>query len=90
MSATRLSAARTIIGYAFAESLRKRVFAVVIALTAAFLVLYSLGAHFAFNEVEDLGLAGDALLDERELTGGTIFGLAMFASCSWAACSRSS
>ncbi len=79
MSATRLGAARTIIGYAFAESLRKRVFAVVIALTAAFLALYSLGAHFAFQEVEDLGLAGDALLDEQALTGGTIFGLAMFA-----------
>ncbi len=45
MSATRLSAARTIIGYAFAESVRKRVFAVVIALTAAFLVLYSLWAR---------------------------------------------
>lgn len=79
MTAMRLSAARTIIGYAFAESLRKRVFAVVIALTVAFLVLYALGAHFAFSEVEDLGLAGDALLDEQALTGGTIFGLAMFA-----------
>ena len=75
----RLSAARTIIGYAFAESLRRRVFAVVVALTAAFLVLYGLGAHFAFAEIDDLGLTGDALIDEQALTGGTIFGLAMFA-----------
>ena len=75
----RVGAARTIIGYAFAESLRRRVFAVVIALTAAFLALYGLGAHFAFAEVEDLGLTGDALIDEQALTGGTIFGLAMFA-----------
>src|SRR5687767_2222355 len=75
----RVGAARTIIGYAFAESLRRRVFAVVIGLTAAFLALYGLGAHFAFAEVEDLGLTGDALIDEQALTGGTIFGLAMFA-----------
>lgn len=79
MSPGRVSAARTIIGYALAESLRKRVFAVVVALTLAFLLLYALGAHFAFAEVSDLGLAGDALLDEQALTGGTIFGLAMFA-----------
>ena len=79
MTVSRVFAARTIIGYAFAESLRKRVFAVVVALTVAFLVLYGLGSHFAFREVEELGLGGDALLDERALTGGTIFGLAVFA-----------
>jgi Cu-processing system permease protein len=55
------------------------VFVVVIALTVAFLLLYGIGAHFAFQEVDDLGLTGDALIDERALTGGTIFGLAMFA-----------
>jgi Cu-processing system permease protein len=75
----RVGAARTIIGYSLAESLRRRVFAVVIALTTAFLVLYALGAHFAFEEVEDLRLDEAALLDEQALTGGTIFGLAMFA-----------
>jgi Cu-processing system permease protein len=79
VTVTRLAAAQTIIGYALAESLRKRVFVVVIALTAAFLVLYALGAHFAFQEVEERGLLGDALVDEQALTGGTIFGLAMFA-----------
>jgi Cu-processing system permease protein len=52
---------------------------VVVALTAAFLLLYGVGAHFAFKEVDDLGLGGEALLDEQALTGGTIFGLAMFA-----------
>ena len=76
MTVTRLSGARTIVAYALAESLRKRVFVVVIALTVAFLALYALGAHFAFREVEDLGLTGGALVDERALTGGTIFGLA--------------
>jgi ABC-type transport system involved in multi-copper enzyme maturation permease subunit len=75
----RLDAARAVVGFAFAESLRRRVFAVVLVLTAIFLVLYGLGAYFAFREVDNLGLAGGALLDERRLTGSTIFGLAMFA-----------
>lgn len=74
-----LSAAGTILGYAVAESVRKRVFTVVLGLTAALLVLYALGAHFAFEEVGRVALSGDALLDEQALTGGTIFGLAMFA-----------
>jgi len=73
----RLAAARTIVGYALAESVRKRVFVVVLVLTLAFLVLYALGVHFAFEEIS--GFSGDALLDEQALTGGTIFGLAMFA-----------
>ena len=75
----RLADARIIVGYAVAESLRRRVVAVVAALTAAFLVLYALGAHFAFAEIEDMRLAGGALVDEQALVGGTIFGLAMFA-----------
>jgi Cu-processing system permease protein len=50
----------------------------VAALTVAFLVLYGLGAHFAFDEVESRGLVGGDLLDEQALVGGTIFGLAMF------------
>jgi Cu-processing system permease protein len=79
VTVTRLSGARTIVAYALAESLRKRVFVVVIALTVAFLALYAVGAHFAFDEFEERRLVGDALLDERALIGGTIFGLAMFA-----------
>ena len=75
-----LAPARAIVAFAFAESLRRRVFAVVLVLTALFLALYGLGAHFAFREVERLGLAGGALVDERTLTGSTIFGLAMFAT----------
>lgn len=75
----RLAAARTIVGYALAESVRKRVFVVVLVLTLAFLVLYALGVHFAFEEISGSGFRGDALLDEQALAGGTIFGLAMFA-----------
>lgn len=77
---SRFDAARAIVGFAFAESLRRRVFAVVVVLTAAFLLLYGLGAHFAFREVENLGLGADELIDERTLTGSTLLGLAMFAT----------
>ena len=75
----RLADARVIVGYAVAESLRRRVVAVVTVLTVAFLVLYGLGAYFAFDEVESSGLIGGELVDEQALVGGTIFGLAMFA-----------
>lgn len=71
---------RTIIGYALAESLRKRVLLVVVVLTAAFLALYAIGVHFAFGSIDDSFLAGEVLLDEQALVGGTIFGLAMFAT----------
>ena len=74
----RLAEARIIVGYAIAESLRRKVVAVVAVLTVAFLVLYGLGAYFAFDEIES-SLAGGELLDEQALVGGTIFGLAMFA-----------
>lgn len=74
-----LAGARAIVGYAFAESLRRRVLSVVLVLTLVFLALYTLGAKFAFDEVEELGLGAGALIDERTLTGSTIFGLAMFA-----------
>ncbi len=76
---SRLSDARIIIGYAIAESLRRRVVAVVAVLTVLFLALYGLGVHFAFDEVGNGSLAGGELLDEQALVGGTIFGLAMFA-----------
>ena len=76
---SRLTDARIIVGYAVAESLRRRVVAVVAVLTALFLALYALGVHFAFQEIENEFLTGGNLVDEQALVGGTIFGLAMFA-----------
>jgi Cu-processing system permease protein len=73
-----LGPAVAIVGFALAESMRRRVVAVVFALTVAFLALYALGANFAFNEVESGGFGGAELVDEQTLTGSTIFGLAMF------------
>ena len=71
-----------IVGYALRENLRRRVFLVVIVLTGAFLGLYALGTNEAFQVVESQNLGGPpdgpAAVDDRELTGGTMFGLSMF------------
>jgi len=71
-----------VIGYSLKESLRRRVFLVVLILTAAFLGLYALGTNEAFQVVESRSLGGPAddpfAVDDRELTGATMFGLSMF------------
>ena len=71
-----------VIGYSLKESLRRRVFLVVLVLTVAFLGLYALGTNEAFQAVESRGLGDqpdDPLgVDDHELTGATMFGLSMF------------
>ncbi|HXV57506.1 MAG TPA: ABC transporter permease subunit [Gaiellaceae bacterium] len=70
-----------VVGYALRESLRRRVFQVVLVLTAAFVGLYWLGARQAFGSVEgdapplEAALAG---IDSHTLAGATLFGLSMF------------
>jgi Cu-processing system permease protein len=69
------------VGYALRESLRRRVFLVVLILTAAFLGLYALGADKAFEEAQDFAPPTDVALagiDSQTLTGATVFGLSMF------------
>ncbi|MDQ3866814.1 MAG: ABC transporter permease [Actinomycetota bacterium] len=77
-----MTAVSVIVGYAFRESLRRRIFHIVLLLSAAFLGLYALGAKQAFEEARELaeeGPIGD-VLDETVLTGATLLGLAMFAT----------
>jgi ABC-type transport system involved in multi-copper enzyme maturation permease subunit len=69
-----------VVGYALRECLRRRVFQVVLVLTAAFVGLYWLGARQAFASVGDeppleAALAG---IDSHTLAGATLFGLSMF------------
>ena len=77
-----MSGVATIVGYALRESLRRRVFLIVLVLTVAFLALYGLGADQAFEETEDFGteegseFAGP--IDAKTLTGATLLGLSMF------------
>jgi ABC-2 type transport system permease protein len=62
--------------YALQEALRRKVFAVVLLLTLAFLGLYWLGSRQAFKETE--GLVPPAGIDTQTLAGGTLLGLSMF------------
>ena len=63
--------------FAMREALRKRVFAVVAWLTAAFLVLYALGVWQAFKISDDLG-GGFGAVDPDTVVGATMFGLGIF------------
>ena len=73
-----MSAVATIVGYTLRESLRRRVFLVVLLLTVAFLVLYGLGTRQAFHDVENFAGGGLGGLDATTLAGATLFGLSMF------------
>jgi ABC-type transport system involved in multi-copper enzyme maturation permease subunit len=73
-----VSAVVAIAGYALRESLRRRVFVVVLVLSIGFLVLYGLGAGAAFHETDRFGTPGE--IDPQVLTGATLLGLAMFAT----------
>jgi Cu-processing system permease protein len=76
-----LSAVPVIVGYALHESLRRKVFLIVIVLTAVFLALYALGSWYAFDSAEEFAEEAPELgaIDEETLTGATLLGLAMFA-----------
>jgi ABC-type transport system involved in multi-copper enzyme maturation permease subunit len=75
-----MTAARAIVLYGWRESLRRRVFAVILVLTVLFIALYALATHFAFRDINNFAGNGIAQLDPTAFTGGTMFGLAMFAS----------
>jgi ABC-type transport system involved in multi-copper enzyme maturation permease subunit len=68
----------TVIGYAVKESIRRKVLAVVVILTVAFLTLYGVGVHFAFKDSQ--GFAGLNVINAKAFTGATLLGLAMFAT----------
>ena len=76
-----MSGAGVIVGVTLRECLRRRVLAVVVLLTAAFLALYAVATHLAFTT---LGAArvrqAGALVDAHTLAGATLLGLAMFAT----------
>ncbi len=71
-----LGGARIVAAHALRESLRRRVFVVVLALTLAFGALYAWGVNELFADIDELG--GNQFLDAKTLAGATILGLAMF------------
>jgi len=80
MNASTLGSVAAVVGLSIQEGVRRRVFLAVLVLTAAFLALYALGAHFAFRDVDQFAAGDTGILDSRAFTGATLFGLAMFAT----------
>jgi len=68
-----------IVLYGLRESLRRKMFAVVLVLTAAFLSLYGWGVHAAFRDTRSFLGPAQQRLDPDTVAGATVFGLAMFA-----------
>ena len=60
-----MSAIPTIAGYALREALRRKVFAVVLLLTAGFLFLYWLANHYLFADVNSLGSPESGLTNQQ-------------------------
>ncbi len=70
----------TIVLYGLRESLRRKMFAVVLVLTLLFLSLYAWGTHEAFKDTRNFVGPGQLNLDSDQLAGALVFGLAMFAT----------
>jgi ABC-type transport system involved in multi-copper enzyme maturation permease subunit len=68
----------TIAGYGLREALRRRVFLVVVLLTAVFLGLFGLATWYVDAHVGDV--VAPAGIDSRTFAGAFLFGLAMFAT----------
>jgi Cu-processing system permease protein len=74
-----VSGVATVVVHVLHEALRRRVFAVVLVLTLAFLGLFWLGVAKAFEEARRFREASD-LLEVDVAVGATLLGLAMFAT----------
>jgi ABC-2 type transport system permease protein len=75
-----LSSVLAIAGYGFREAVRRKVFAVVVVLTAIFLFLFWLANHFVFRELSSIQPPADVHVDTRTFAGAFLIGLAMFAT----------
>jgi Cu-processing system permease protein len=75
-----VSAVLTIAGYGFREAVRRKVFAVVIVLTAAFLALFWLANHYVFTRLSTISPPQGVHVDTRTFAGAFMLGLAMFAT----------
>jgi hypothetical protein len=71
-----MSSALTIVGYAVKESVRKKMFLVVLVLTGVFIGLFWLGTNELFQEVDEISPPEG--IDAQTLVGATTLGLGMF------------
>jgi ABC-type transport system involved in multi-copper enzyme maturation permease subunit len=75
-----VSVVLTIMGYGFREAVRRKVFTVVVLLTAAFLVLFWLAVRFVFHRLSGISPPVGIAVDKRTFAGAFLLGLAMFAT----------
>jgi ABC-type transport system involved in multi-copper enzyme maturation permease subunit len=75
-----LTSVLIIVGYGFREAVRRKVFAVVVALTGLFLVLFWLANHYVFRELSRITPPQDVHVDTRTFAASFLSGLAMFAT----------
>ena len=75
-----MSSFAAIVEYGFREAVRRKVFAVVVLLTAVFLVLFWLANHFVFDQLGNITPPRDINVDTRTFAGAFLTGLAMFAT----------
>ncbi len=73
-----MRAVAVIFGYALQEAVRRRVFGVVLSLTAVFVTLYGLGIWQVFRRVDEIHAPNG--IEPRPFAGATVFGLSMFAT----------
>jgi ABC-type transport system involved in multi-copper enzyme maturation permease subunit len=71
---------RVIAAYGFREAVRRKVFAVVLVLTALFLLLFWLANHYVFRDLATITPPADVNVDTRTFAGAFLVGLAMFAT----------
>ena len=74
-----MSVVLTIMGYGFREAVRRKVFAVVVLLTAIFLFLFWLATHYVFSRLSSITPPA-GFGDTRTFAGAFLLGLAMFAT----------
>ena len=75
-----MTSVAVIVQYAMREAVRRKVFAVVVVLTAVFLVLFWLANHFVHGQLGQITPPRDVNVDTRTFAGAFLLGLAMFAT----------
>ncbi len=75
-----MTAVWVIVGYGFREAVRRKMFAVVIVLTVAFLFLFWLANHYVFKDLSTITPPRDVNVDTRTFAGAFLVGLSMFAT----------
>ena len=69
---------RTVALHTVRESLRRRVFIVVLVLSLVFLALYAWGTSEVFDDVDSFGAEGPLGVETETVVGGTLLGVSMF------------